>query len=207
MTVQANTTEPCAPVADVDSALAARALAGEQIAFELLVVKHQRRVAAVVRRLVRDERITEELVQEVFLSAYRGLAGFDQTAGFGAWLSTIARNTAVSYLRSGQSRQDDRPVEVDPDAPQAAGSAVAASPEEEAIARQLFDRIQLEIAALPELQRRALLLREIDGCDYDSIALALGQPLNTIKSHIHRARETIARRIRPLLAPSRSRRW
>jgi RNA polymerase sigma-70 factor (ECF subfamily) len=193
---------------DIDAALVARAQQGETVAFEVLVVKYQRRVAATIRRLVREDRITEELTQEVFLSVFVALPSFRPDGDFAAWLFTIARNAARSYLRSAQKRQDDRPAAVPDDA---GGDdnrlGASASPEEEAMAKQLFERIDAEVAALPELQRRALLMREIDGLDYKAIAAALGQPINTVKSHIFRARETIARRAGPLLAPRRDRRW
>jgi RNA polymerase sigma-70 factor (ECF subfamily) len=193
---------------DIDAELVARAQQGEMVAFEVLVVKYQRRVAATIRRLVREDRITEELTQEVFLSVFVALPSFRPDGDFAAWLFTIARNAARSYLRSAQNRQDDRPLALLDDA---GGDdnrvGVAPSPEEEAMANQLFERIDAEVAALPELQRRALLMREIDGLDYKAIAAALGQPINTVKSHIFRARETIASRARPLLAPTRDRRW
>lgn len=191
----------------VDAALVARAREGEAVAFEVLVVKYQRRVAATIRQFVRDDAITEELTQEVFLSAYAALSSFQPEGHFAAWLFTIARNAARSYLRSAQNRQDDRPVAVGDDAGDDARFGSAASPEEEAMAQQLFARIDAEVAALPEAQRRALLMREIDGLEYKAIAAALGQPVNTVKSHIFRAREAIADRVRPLLAPTRSRRW
>ena len=191
----------------IDSALVARAQQGEMVAFEVLVVKYQRRVAATVRRLVRDDRITEELTQEVFLSVFLALTTFRPDGDFAAWLFTIARNTARSYLRSAQNRQDDRPVQLLEEIGDSDRFGVAPSPEEEAMAHQLFERIDAEVAALPDVQRRALLMREIDGLDYKAIAAALGQPVNTVKSHIFRAREALARRARPLLAPTRDRRW
>jgi RNA polymerase sigma-70 factor (ECF subfamily) len=191
----------------IDAALVARAQQGETVAFEVLVVKYQRRVAATVRRFVRDDAITEELTQEVFLSAFVALAAFKPDGDFAAWLFTIARNAARSYLRSAQNRQDDRPMPVLDDAGDDDRFGVAPSPEEEAMAHQLFERIDAEVAALPDVQRRALLMREVDGLDYKSIAAALGQPVNTVKSHIFRARDAIAHRVRPLLAPTRDRRW
>lgn len=191
----------------IDAALVERAQWGEGVAFELLVVKYQRRVAATVRRLVHDDRITEELTQEVFLSVFVALPSFRPDGDFAAWLFTIARNAARSYLRSAQNRQDDRPVQILDDSGDLARFGHAPSPEEEAMAQQLFERIDAEVAALPSVQRRALLMREIDGLDYKTIATALEQPVNTIKSHIYRARETIASRARPLLAPTRDRRW
>ena len=191
----------------IDAALVARAQQGETVAFEVLVVKYQRRVAATIRRFVRDDPITEELTQEVFLSAFLALTNFKPDGEFAAWLFTIARNAAKSYLRSAQNRQDDRPVPGLDDAGEDARFGAAPSPEEEAMAHQLFERIDAEVAALPDAQRRALLMREVDGLDYKTIATALGQPVNTVKSHISRARDAIADRVRPLLAPTRDRRW
>lgn len=191
----------------IDAALVARAQQGETVAFEVLVVKYQRRVAATIRRFVRDDPITEELTQEVFLSAFLALTNFKPDGEFAAWLFTIARNAAKSYLRSAQNRQDDRPVPGLDDAGEDARFGAAPSPEEEAMANQLFERIDAEVAALPDAQRRALLMREVDGLDYKTIATALGQPVNTVKSHISRARDAIADRVRPLLAPTRDRRW
>ena len=191
----------------IDAALVARAQQGETVAFEVLVVKYQRRVAASIRRFVHDDRITEELTQEVFLSVFLALTSFRPDGEFAAWLFTIARNAARSYLRSAQNRQDDRPVQLLDEAGDTDRFGVAPSPEEEAMAHQLFERIDAEVTALPEVQRRALLMREIDGLDYKAIAAALEQPVNTVKSHIFRAREAIALRAGPLLAPTRDRRW
>jgi RNA polymerase sigma-70 factor, ECF subfamily len=191
----------------IDAALVVRAQQGEMVAFEVLVVKYQRRVAATIRRLVYEDRIAEELTQEVFLSVFVALPSFRPDGDFAAWLFTIARNAARSYLRSAQNRQDDRPVALLDEAADSDRFGVAPSPEDEAMAHQLFERIDAEVAALPELQRRALLMREVDGLDYKAIAAALDQPVNTVKSHIFRAREAIASRARPLLAPTRHRRW
>lgn len=191
----------------IDAALVARAQQGEAVAFEVLVVKYQRRVAATIRRFVRDDQVTEELTQEVFLSAFLALPSFKPEGDFAAWLFTIARNAARSYLRSAQNRQDDRPVPVLEDVGEDARFGSAPSPEEEAMAHQLFERIDAEVAALPDVQRRALLMREVDGLEYKAIAASLGQPVNTVKSHIFRARDAIAVRLRPLLASTRDRRW
>ena len=191
----------------VDAALVARAQQGEMVAFEVLVVKYQRRVAATVRRLVFDDRIAEELTQEVFLSVFVALPSFRPDGDFAAWLFTIARNAARSYLRSAQNRQDDRPAQLLDETGDNGRFGLAPSPEEEAVAHQLFERLDAEVAALPEVQRQALMMREVDGLDYKAIAAALAQPVNTVKSHIYRARETIANRARPLLAPTRDRRW
>jgi RNA polymerase sigma-70 factor (ECF subfamily) len=196
------------PVVDADALLVRRALGGDALAFEVLVVKYQRRVAAAIRALVRDARITEELTQEVFLRVHGALADFSLEGSFRAWILAIARNAASSYLRSGQNRLDDRPAADDAStSDDAAPRSQAGSAEEEAAARQLFALIDRAVAELPQAQRTALLMREIDGLDYRAIAAALGVPVNTAKSHVFRARDGVATRIRPLLAPTRNRRW
>ena len=192
--------------ADADALLVQRAVAGDALAFEVLVVKYQRRVAAAIRALVRDARITEELTQEVFLRVHGALADFAVDGSFRAWIIAIARNAASSYLRSGQNRLDDRPVDIGEEA-DVLPTGQAGSAEEEAAARQLFELIERSISDLPPAQRTALLMREIDDLDYRAIAASMGVPVNTAKSHIFRAREAVAARIRPLLAPTRGRRW
>ena len=84
---------------------------------------------------------------------------------------------------------------------------LAPSPEEETMAHQLFGRIDAEVEALSEIQRTALLMREIEGLDYGSISEKLAMPVNTVKSHIYRAREAVASGVRELLGPTRDRRW
>lgn len=199
---------PAAP-ATADGELVARACAGEPLAFELLVVKYQRRAAAEVRRLVRDAAITEELTQEAFLRAWDGLPELQARDRFWPWLRTICRNTAGSYLRSGQNRLDDRPVDPDAESTLLAldRHATEGGVEDEVAARQLFDALRRAVAALPERQRAAILMREIEGLDYRAIAATMGLPVNTVKSLIFRGREGIAEAIRPLLEPTRSRRW
>jgi RNA polymerase sigma-70 factor (ECF subfamily) len=201
-------TVPAAP-ATADGELVARTCAGEPLAFELLVVKYQRRAAAEVRRLVRDAAITEELTQEAFLRAWDGLPELQARDRFWPWLRTICRNVAGSYLRSGQNRLDDRPVDPDAEATLLAldRHATEGGVEDEVAARQLFDALRRAVAALPERQRAAILMREIEGLDYRAIAATMGLPVNTVKSLIFRGREGIAEAIRPLLEPTRSRRW
>lgn len=192
---------------NIDAALVERAVQGESVAFELLVVKYQRRVAATIRRLVFDDRIVEELTQEVFLNLFSALPSFRPDGDFAAWLFTIARNTAKSYLRSAQNRQDDRPTQTSDEHAEASNTRRAPSPEEQAMARQMFECIDAAVAALPALQRQALLMREVDGLDYKGIATAMDLPINTVKSHLYRARESISRLVSPLLAPTRDQRW
>jgi RNA polymerase sigma-70 factor, ECF subfamily len=200
-------------IQDVDAVLVERAQRGEEVAFEVLVVKYQRRVAASIRRMVRDEGVVEELVQEAFLKAFTGLDGFRPDSAFQPWLMAIGRNVARDHLRAADARPRQVPVgghdvSGESDVESLDGmTATVGSAEDEGAARQLFQRIDLAIEALPDAQRRALLLREVDGLDYRGIAEALGVPLNTAKSHVLRARDAIADQVRPLIGPTRGRRW
>ncbi|MEI7445306.1 MAG: sigma-70 family RNA polymerase sigma factor [Burkholderiales bacterium] len=192
-----------------DGELVARACAGEDIAFEVLVVKYQRRAAAEIRRVIHDAAIVEELTQDVFLRAYDALPELQDRDRFWPWLRTIARNAASSYLRSGQNRLDDRPLDPDADSTIEAFERQVApgGVEDEVAARQLFEALRRAVAALPERQRDAILMREIEGLDYRSIAATMGLPVNTVKSLIFRGREAIAAAIRPMVQPTRARRW
>ena len=192
---------------NVDLELVTRARDGDITAFELLVVKYQRRVAAKIRAVVRRADVTEELTQETFIYAYDNLGDLREGTAFWSWLSTIARNTASAYLRRRQHRLDAKPSQPDEPRNDIEHLQFAASAEQEIIARQLFEKIYEAMAALPAKQRDALMLREIDGLDYKAIAATIGAPVNTVRSLIFRAREEIATKIRPYMTTTRSRRW
>lgn len=197
------------PPATADGALVQRACAGDALAFEVLVVKYQRRAAAEIRRVVHDVAITEELTQDAFLRVHDALADLQDRDRFWPWLRTICRNVASSYLRNRQNHLDDRPADPDAEATVTALERHGAqgSVEDEVAARQLFDALRAAVDRLPDRQRDAILMREIEGLDYRSIAATMGLPVNTVKSLIFRGRDAIAAAIRPLLQPTRSRRW
>ena len=211
-----NPDEPLAPDAlppvDVDRLLIDRFLQGDARAFEVLVVKYQRRIAAVIEQLVRNASLTEELTQDTFIKAYRALPGFRGESRFSTGLHSIARNTALSHLGSPQARADraatadslsDPAERIDADSVQ----GTSPSPEDELASKQLLACIELGMAGLPASQREALLLREIEGLSYAEIAERLKTPLNTVRTWIFRARETIADKLQTAMTSTRSRRW
>lgn len=192
---------------DIDLELVGRARSGDTTAFDLLVVKYQRRVAAQIRMVVRRPNVIEELTQDVFIHAYDHLDDLRDGIAFQAWLNTIARNTASAYLRRRQHRIDAKTAEPKEAQGESEQLQFAASAEQEVIAQELFAAIDQAVADLPAKQRDALMLREIDGLDYKSIAATVGAPVNTVRSLIFRARQTVAKSVRPHLAATRSRRW
>jgi RNA polymerase sigma-70 factor (ECF subfamily) len=161
-----------------EAALVAAARAGEGEAFARLVELHQARVRALARALVGDAGLAEDVAQEAFVRAWRGLAGFRAESSFAAWLYTIARRTALEQARR-RRRRDEVPLE------QAADLGTAADP---------VLRLDLErgLAQLDDGQREAFLLVAVLGFGYAEAAVVLDCPLGTVASRVARARARLA---------------
>lgn len=195
---------------DQDQELVALAQGGDRRAFEMLVVKYQRRIARHIARYVRNGDDVEELTQEVFIKAYRGLASFRGDSAFYSWLYRIATNTALNYRRGAASKivvlHDDYAregeEEFEPIVPDENGD-----PERLLIARQISDTVDTALKLLPPDLAEALLLYEVEGKQYKEIAEMLDIPIGTVRTRIFRAREAIAKRLERVLGPSRDRRW
>ncbi len=195
-------------IATLDADLISRALAGERGAFDLLVVRYQRRVAALISRYRLDAGTIEDLTQEAFIKAYRGLAGFRGESTFFTWLARIALNTTKTWLTERKRRIDmvsfdDESGEFDPMATIESGD----STEGTVASRQIGEMINRALEEMAPDLRAALTMREIDGKSYEEIAAAFGIPLNTVRSRIFRAREAVALKLRPHLDVSRTKRW
>ena len=195
-------------LARLDAELVRRTIDGDRGAFELLVVRYQRRIAALLSRYRLDAATIEDLTQEAFIKAYRGLAQFRGESSFFTWLARIALNTAKSHLTDRRTRvelvsMDERDGEFDPLAAIESGDSTEGSVASAQIARLISSTMTDMPADLCE----ALTMREVDGKSYQEIANALGIPLNTVRSRIFRAREVLATKLRPLIEVSRNSRW
>jgi len=189
---------------EADAELVRLAQRGAARAFQALVVKYQRRIARHVARYVGRASDVEEVVQDAFIRAYRGLASFRGDASFYSWLYRIATNAAFSFLKksAGEVQADERPDEgFEP------GVTDEQSPERVLIAKQIGDAVERAMARLQPELAEALVLYEVEGKSYKEIAQMLGTPIGTVRTRIFRAREFIARRLEPVLGPARDRRW
>lgn len=195
---------------NVDQALVERAQQGEKKAFELLVVKYQRRLTRLLSRFVRDEHEVHDVAQETFIKAYRALPGFRGESAFYTWLYRIGINTAKNFLVN----SNRRPFMVNDIVNDEGESMDLAeqipddhTPESELMNKQILATVEKAVAKLPEDLRRVITLREMEGLSYEEIAQIMDCPIGTVRSRIFRAREVIATDLRPLLDTDESRRW
>jgi RNA polymerase sigma-70 factor (ECF subfamily) len=195
---------------EVDQELVERAQKGDKRAFELLVMKYQRKLARLLSRMVRDPAEIEDITQESFIKAYRALPQFRGESAFYTWLYRIAVNTAKNYL---VARGRRAPTTTEFSSEEAEGFEDAellrdiATPDAELQTKQIANAVNKAVEALPEELRTAITLREIEGLSYEEIAQMMGCPIGTVRSRIFRAREAIAEKIRPMLGTSKDKRW
>ena len=202
--------EPVSGEREIDQVLVERAQAGDKRAFELLVLKYQRKLARLLSRFIRDQAEVEDVAQEAFIKAYRALPSFRGDSAFYTWLYRIGINTAKNFLVS-QGRR--APTSTGFDAEEAETFEDADSlrdlntPESAMLTQEIGHTVNEAVASLPEELRTALTLRELEGLSYEEIAQIMNCPIGTVRSRIFRARETVAEKLRPLLGTSKDRRW
>ncbi|HRF87447.1 MAG: RNA polymerase sigma factor RpoE [Cellvibrionales bacterium] len=187
-------------VRDSDEQLVARVQKGDKRSFDLLVLKYQHKVLALVRRYVKDHAEAEDVAQESFVKAYRAIGSFRGDSAFYTWLYRIAVNTAKNALDA-RKRRPASDVDIDEVEDYAFSDAlrVEENPENLLATQDVHRVVQEVLANLPEELRRALELREFDGLAYEEIAAVMACPIGTVRSRIFRAREAIDEAIRPLL--------
>jgi RNA polymerase sigma-70 factor (ECF subfamily) len=184
------------PGADTsDEALAARAAAGDESAFEDLVVRYQARVFRLARRLTSDDGDAQDALQEAFLQVYRGLRSFRADARFSTWLYRIATNAALMQRRA-RRRRPAESLEAylprfDESGRHAATPAALQAPcrvEEVLDRRLLAEKARTAIDGLPDLYREAFVLRDLEELATSEVAEVLGLEEATVRQRVHRAR-------------------
>ena len=209
------TSDPALPspdVADSDLMLVERTVAGDQRAFELLVIKYQRRIQRLIGRMVRDVDLVEDIAQETFIRAYRALHQFRGDAQFYTWLYRIAVNTAKKSLmelkrdptvsESFFKSDDDDETKTRRNEPMS-----DETPESVFAAKEIATVVNAAMEALPEDLRQAVTLREIEGLSYEEISSVMNCPIGTVRSRIFRAREAISAKVKPMLENQSGKRW
>jgi RNA polymerase sigma-70 factor, ECF subfamily len=198
---------------DADAGLVERVKLGDVRAFEMLVVKYQRRIERLIGRMVRDVDIVQDIAQETFIRAYRALPQFRGDSAFYTWLYRIAVNTAKKALmdmkRDPLVSESSLRGDEDGEEPLRAESELSdgETPEGILASKEIAAAVNSAVEALSDELRQAITLREIEGLSYEEIAEAMNCPIGTVRSRIFRAREAIALKLRPLVDQRNGERW
>lgn len=171
----------------------AEATAGSQSAFEQIVRRFQGPVIGLITRMTGDRALAEDLAQETFVKAFRNLSAFDTTRRLSSWLFRIAHNTTLDALR----RTRPHLVSIDePPGETGAGDLPDPAPAADPVERKALGRaIEAALSQLRPDQRAALVLRYEEGLPFEDIGQILGIPETTARSHVHRARRSLARHL------------
>lgn len=186
-----------------DRQLVARVQQGDKAAFDLLVLKYQHKILALISRYVRDQDEVQDVAQEAFVKAYRALPRFRGDSAFYTWLYRIAINTAKNHLVSRSRRPPGTDIDVEEAAFFDGESPLKQieNPENSLYGEELRRVVQQALQGLPEDLRTAVTLREFDGLSYEDIAAVMDCPVGTVRSRIFRAREAIDKQVQAQMSP------
>jgi RNA polymerase sigma-70 factor (ECF subfamily) len=199
---------PAEAALDPDRALVDRARTGDTGAFEMLVRRYQGWVFTLALRMLGDRGEAEDMAQEIFLKAYRGLRRFKGASRFSTWLYAIGSHHCLNQLEARRRRPrphgwaGDRPDHAEHDPPAAVDRLADQAPRADALLEQtdLARIVQAELANLTAEHRIILVLRDIQGLSYEGIAQTLRLELGTVRSRLHRARMEMRARLTPHLS-------
>jgi len=172
-----------------DDELVARSIAGDDEAYRILVERYSDFVYTIALRVVRSEEEAEDVAQEAFVRAHRALPRFRGDSKFSSWLYRIAVNRALTHLK----RRRSRPSTVEMSSSPGVEAEIAArrsggSPADEVLKDEFRTRVRAAVAKLPPRYRAAVTLFYLEERSYKEVAEALGVPMGTLKTHLHRAR-------------------
>ena len=172
-----------------DQAAVERCLAGDSDAYSILVERYGGRVYNIALRITNDADAAADCAQEAFIRAYRALHQYDPTLPIGPWLYRIVTNTSLNHVQrwhAHESPVEELPESIEPD---------EAGPESAALRREELGEVLAAMADLAPHYRAALTLRHLQQLSYQEVADALGIPLGTVKTHLHRARAALVARL------------
>ncbi|MBP2182488.1 RNA polymerase sigma factor [Amycolatopsis magusensis] len=179
-----------------DQALLAGAVAGDPHAFDQLVRRHTPRMYRVALRITGNSAEAEDVVQDAWISAWRGLSGFRAESAVSTWLYRVVTNAALAYVRR-------RKPTVSLDAAEGVDSGLQladrhANPEGQVVRAEEVDATLRAIADLDVSQRVPLVLRELEGLSYEEVAEVLEVSVPALRSRLHRARVALLAKLKEL---------
>lgn len=183
-----------AAAAQDDAALAARVLAGDTAAFELLMRRHNQRLYRVARALLRDAAEAEDALQDAYIAAYQSLAGFRGEASLATWLTRVVSNQCLARLRRQARRNNIVPMVPMPEGEQPEpdiAAPEAETPDRALVRAELRAVLERKLDELPEAFRAVFVLRGVEELSVEETAQSLGIPEATVRSRHFRARSML----------------
>ncbi len=181
-----------------DEELVQRHLLGDEAAFPELVQRYIRSIYNLAYRSTGDSMEAENIAQETFVRAYGALPRWQPGTPFKPWLLTIALNLCRNWARRvGREQQtaEPHPMEPDDDGQDLLDRLADPSPDplEALLAAEASEALERAVDALPLAYRQVIILRYVEGLSYEELAQTLGLPLNTVRTHLLRAKERLRR--------------
>jgi RNA polymerase sigma-70 factor (ECF subfamily) len=159
-------------------------LSGDIESFRLIVEKYERPILRMIRNMLNNSQSCEDIAQDVFFTAYRKLTSFNaERSNFSTWLFTIARNKSINALRK------KRPLLMS----KLPGNSDVNNPSDKLIGKELFNKLDAGLEALPSAQKRAFVFAVFENLSYEEIAQIESVRIGTIKSRINRAKKKLAK--------------
>lgn len=186
------------PVDTAESELVSRAALGDEVAFEVLMRRHNQALFRTARSILHSDGEAEEAVQDALFKAWRALASFRGESKLSTWLMRIVTNEALGRARLTRARTiplEDAMTSPDPKMQLALAETAASGPESLAFRSEVRDLIEEQIDALPEAFRTVFVLNAVEGLSPADIAEVLDIPANTVRTRAYRARQLLRERL------------
>jgi RNA polymerase sigma-70 factor (ECF subfamily) len=170
---------------------------GKVGSFEELLSRYSSKVFSLASRLTRNQEDAEEVLQDVFVTVHRKIAGFEGKSSFSSWLYRVTVNAAFMKLRK---RRQDQTVALEDLVLQSGSLAILRSPEnthidEQSMRNQLLEALEVAIRKLPDDYRPVFILRDVDGLTSREVGRILDLTVPAVKSRLHRSRMMLRRRL------------
>ena len=182
-----------------DADLLASARAGDRVALERLLARHQNRIFRFGMKMCGEEDDAKDVLQETLLAAARSIRDFRGASSVSTWLYTIARSFCIKQHRTSKFAPEHVSSLDDPGQEAHSVADTAQGPEDLAVSAQVRNALQQAISSLEPMYREVLVLRDVEGLSAPEVAQVLGLSVEAVKSRLHRARVAVRERVAPVL--------